>query len=102
MIAEGAPEALKRRIPGGHIRLQFADLHGLESAALALDESTRDDNSLTLHVPSDGGIRSLRGLLDRLDRASIEIDSLSVHTPDLDDVFLALTGRPDEERETVW
>jgi ABC-2 type transport system ATP-binding protein len=101
LIAEGAPEALKRRIPGGHIRLQFADLHGLESAALALDESTPDDNSLTLDIKSDGGIRSLRGLLDRLDRASIEVDSLSVHTPDLDDVFLALTGQPDEEREVV-
>jgi ABC-2 type transport system ATP-binding protein len=40
-------------------------------------------------------------LLRQLDSASIEVDSLSVHTPDLDDVFLALTGQLDKERETV-
>jgi ABC-2 type transport system ATP-binding protein len=101
LIAEGSPDALKRLIPGGHIRLQFADLQELESAARALVESTREDDALTLQVPGDGGVRSLRSLLDQLDRASIEVDSLSVHTPDLDDVFLALTGQPDKERETV-
>jgi ABC-2 type transport system ATP-binding protein len=101
LIAEGAPDALKRLIPGGHICLQFTDRHGLESATRILGESTRDDDALTLQVPGDGGVRSLRGLLDRLDGASIEVDSLSVHTPDLDDVFLALTGQPDKEREPV-
>ena len=65
LIAEGAPETLKRRIPGGHIRLQFADQEGLESAARALEASARDDDALTLEVPSDGGVRSLRGLLDQ-------------------------------------
>ena len=99
LIAEGAPETLKRRVPGGHVRLQFADQEGLESAARALGASARDDDALTLEVPSDGGVRSLRGLLDRLDRASVEV-SLSVHLPDLDDVFLALTGQPEKERAT--
>ena len=101
LIAEGAPDALKRRVPGGHIRLQFADLPALESAARALEASARDDDALALEVPSDGGVRSLRGLLDRLDGASVEVDSLSVHLPDLDDVFLALTGQPDKERATL-
>jgi len=101
LIAEGAPDELKRRVPGGHVRLQFADQEGLESAARALDASARDDDALTLEVPSDGGVRSLRGLLDRLDRASVEVDGLSVHLPDLDDVFLALTGQPEKERATL-
>jgi ABC-2 type transport system ATP-binding protein len=101
LIAEGAPDALKRLVPGGHIHLQFADQEGLESAARALDASARDDDALSLEVPSDGGVRSLRGLLDRLDGASVEVDSLSVHLPDLDDVFLALTGQPDKERATL-
>ena len=101
LIAEGTPEALKRRVPGGHVRLQFADQEGLESAARALGASARDDDTLTLEVPSDGGVRSLRGLLDQLDGASVEVDSLSVHLPDLDDVFLALTGQPDKERATL-
>jgi ABC-2 type transport system ATP-binding protein len=58
---------------------------------------TRDDDALALQVPSDGGVRSLRALLGRLEDASIEVDELSVHTPDLDDVFLALTGEPENQ-----
>jgi ABC-2 type transport system ATP-binding protein len=30
--------------------------------------------------------------LDDLDRQAIPVEELSVHTPDLDDVFMALTG----------
>jgi ABC-2 type transport system ATP-binding protein len=59
--------------------------------------ASRDHDVLTLQVPSDGGVRSLRAVLDRLDDESIEVDALSVHTPDLDDVFLAITGQPSEQ-----
>jgi ABC-2 type transport system ATP-binding protein len=101
LIAEGTSEELKRRVPGGHIRLQFGDLQALGSAADILSGAVRDDDALALLVPGTGDVRSVRALLARLDRASIEVDSLSVHTPDLDDVFLALTGRRDHEREAV-
>jgi ABC-2 type transport system ATP-binding protein len=101
LVAEGTPEELKRRIPGGHIRLRFADARGLESAAHTLGEVLRDDAALTLQVPSDGSLRSLKTLLDRLDDESIEVDELTVHTPDLDDVFLALTGQPEKDKEPV-
>jgi ABC-2 type transport system ATP-binding protein len=76
LIAEGSPDALKRRIPGGHIRLQFADLEDLESAAGALGAPIRDDDALMLQIPSDGSVESLRALLDRLDHTSVEVDSL--------------------------
>jgi ABC-2 type transport system ATP-binding protein len=99
LVAEGTPDELKRRIPGGHIRLQFTDTAGLDSAADALAEASRDEGALTLQIPGDGDVRSLRALLDRLDSASIEVAALSVHTPDLDDVFFALTGHPTTEKE---
>ena len=99
IVAEGSPEQLKRRIPGGHISLQFADPRQLESAAWALGTASRDDEALTLQVPGDGSLRSLRALLDRLDSTAIEVGSLSIHTPDLDDVFFALTGHPSAEKE---
>ena len=101
LIAQGTSSELKRLLPGGHISLQFVDLQGLESAASVLGESTRKADALTLQIPSDGGVQSLRALLDRLDSASIEVDSLAVHTPDLDDVFLALTGPFDSERQPI-
>jgi len=99
LVAEGTAAELKHLVPGGHIRLQFTDASGLESAARTLGEVSRDDNALTLQVPSDGGVRSLRTVLDRLDDASIEVEGLSIHTPDLDDVFFALTGHPNTEKE---
>jgi ABC-2 type transport system ATP-binding protein len=97
LVAEGTADQLKRLIPGGHIRLQFTDADGLEAAARTLGEVVRDDEALILQVPSDGSVESLRALIDRLDDAQIKVDSLSVHTPDLDDVFLALTGQPKKE-----
>ncbi|HEU4355205.1 MAG TPA: ATP-binding cassette domain-containing protein [Actinomycetota bacterium] len=94
LIAEGTPDELKHRIPGGHIRLEFADPQALEAAAGALPGSGKDEDALTLQVPSEAEIGSLRAVLDRLD--GVEVERVSIHTPDLDDVFLALTGRSDE------
>jgi ABC-2 type transport system ATP-binding protein len=98
LVAEGAPDELKRLVSGGHIRLSFADAAELERAARAFDGASRDDEALTLQIPSDGGVGSLRTLLDRLDAGSIEVAALSVETPDLDDVFLSLTGDPADEK----
>jgi ABC-2 type transport system ATP-binding protein len=101
LVAEGTADELKRLVPGGHISLRFADTSELESAARALGEVERDDDELTLQLPSDGDVRSLRALLDRLDTEAIEVDGLWIHTPDLDDVFLALTGHSDKNKEAV-
>ncbi|MFD7259946.1 ATP-binding cassette domain-containing protein [Streptomyces sp. NPDC059874] len=92
IAAEGTAEQLKRLIPGGHVRLRFSDPAAYQSAARALREVSRDDEALSLQIPSDGSQRELRSILDRLDSVGIEADELTVHTPDLDDVFFALTG----------
>lgn len=92
IAAQGTADELKRLIPGGHVRLRFTDPAAYRSAAVALREVTRDDEALSLHIPSDGSQRELRSILDWLDSAGIEADELTVHTPDLDDVFFALTG----------
>ncbi|WP_370164080.1 ATP-binding cassette domain-containing protein [Streptomyces albogriseolus] len=92
IVAEGTAEDLKRMVPGGHIRLRFTDPSAYRSAATALREVQRDDEALALQIPSGGSQRELRSVLDRLDAAGIEADELTVHTPDLDDVFFALTG----------
>ncbi|MFI6331530.1 ATP-binding cassette domain-containing protein [Micromonospora chersina] len=94
LVAQGTPAELKRQIPGSHVRLRFAGDLELDSAMRVLTDATRDDEEdLILRVPSDGGARSLRALLAQLDTHDIEVEEFSVHTPDLDDVFLALTGR---------
>ena len=121
IVADGTPDELKSLVPGGHIRLRFADAAALDAAARLLDgsardgsahdgsardgsahddaardDAARDDAGLTLTVPSAGGVGALRAVLDRLDAAHLEVDDLSIHTPDLDDVFFALTGTKDQ------
>ena len=97
MVAAGTPGELKRQIPGSHVRLRFTHVLELDAAARVLADSTRDDQELTLRVPSDGGVKSVRALLSQLDEHSIDVEEFSVHTPDLDDVFLALTGHASTE-----
>ncbi|MFE3517093.1 ATP-binding cassette domain-containing protein [Streptomyces sp. NPDC059166] len=92
IAAEGSAGELKRLVPGGHVRLRFTDPGAYRSAAAALREAGADDEALTLQIPSGGSQRELRAILDRLDAEEIEADELTVHTPDLDDVFLALTA----------
>ncbi|MFG1666149.1 ATP-binding cassette domain-containing protein [Streptomyces sp. Y7] len=91
IVAEGTAEELKRRIPGSHIRLRFADERRLDAAAAVFDVAQRDPENLALNVPGDGTPATVRAVLDLLETAGVEAESLTVHTPDLDDVFLALT-----------
>jgi ABC-2 type transport system ATP-binding protein len=97
LVAEGTPGELKRLVPGSHVRFRFADVATLHAAARVLDGSTVDDAALSLRIPSDAGVKSVRALLNRLDEHSIDVEEFSVHTPDLDDVFLALTGHASTE-----
>jgi ABC-2 type transport system ATP-binding protein len=94
LVAEGTADELKRLVPGGHVRLQFGDPTSLDDAARVLGVPAPDAGSLALEVPGDGSVAELRSLLGRLDDARVDVAGLTVHTPDLDDVFLALTGRP--------
>jgi ABC-2 type transport system ATP-binding protein len=92
IVAEGTPAELKRRIPGGHVQLQFAGLDALRAASALIPSASADDDQLIMQVPGDGSIASLRRVLNELDDADIDVQDLSIHTPDLDDVFFAVTG----------
>ncbi|AZM48086.1 ABC transporter [Streptomyces sp. WAC 06738] len=97
IAAQGTAAELKRLVPGGHVRLRFEDPGAYERAAGELRETVRDDQALTLQIPSDGTQRELRAILDWLEAADVHADTLTVHTPDLDDVFFALTAAPEKE-----
>jgi ABC-2 type transport system ATP-binding protein len=100
LVAEGTPDELKRRVPGGHVTLYFADSETLGRAAAVLGEAARDNDTLTLRVPTDGTADPVVALFDRLKRHAVRAARVTVHTPDLDDVFLALTGNPQQETLT--
>jgi ABC-2 type transport system ATP-binding protein len=92
IVASGTPEELKRRLHDGHITLRFADARSFAAASALLDVRSADEEALTLEVPSDGTVPTLRTVLTQLDDHAIALDDLSIHTPDLDDVFFAVTG----------
>ncbi|MFH5229485.1 ATP-binding cassette domain-containing protein [Antrihabitans spumae] len=99
LVARGTADELKRLIPGGHINLGFIDEDELEAASHALrGDVIRDDETLTLAVATDGSAESIRLVLDRLSFESIPVETLSIHTPNLDDVFLTLTGTSDTQK----
>lgn len=94
IVAEGTPAELKQLTPGGHIRLRFTDRPGLEAAARSTAHTELDLGELTMQVPSDGSVGALKRLLDGIADPEVSLAELDVHTPDLDDVFFALTGHP--------
>ena len=94
IVAEGRAAELKAAIGDSAVVLHFADRSGLDLAAKLLDTTARDDAALTLQVPSEGDAASLRALLNQLHDGGAEAGHVSIHTPDLDDVFFALTGGP--------
>jgi len=93
VVAEGTPAELKKRVSGGRVRLEFADEASLDHAERTIGNGSRDDQGLALEIANEGGVHSLRALLDKLDAAAIDVAGLSVLSADLDDVFLSLTGR---------
>ncbi len=101
LVAEGTPAELKQRVPGGYISLQFPDVEALDRGARALGAQDRDRDTLTAQVTSDGSAAAVKAALDRLSDDAIPVDKVSVHTPDLDDVFFALTGHSQREDEKV-
>jgi ABC-2 type transport system ATP-binding protein len=100
IVAEGTVQELKQRIPGGHIDLSFADATTQLEAAARLEAQLPAGEGLTLQIPTDGNVTTLRRVLRELDEADVDVVDLAVHTPDLDDVFLALTGRPTANEES--
>jgi ABC-2 type transport system ATP-binding protein len=90
IVAEGAPEELKRRISGDAVELSFADG---ETAARCAEVSggALDGATVRLTVPS--AVEELPRLFRALDDATLLPTGVEVHRPTLDDVFLSLTGR---------
>ncbi|GAA2833881.1 ATP-binding cassette domain-containing protein [Kribbella solani] len=101
LVAQGTAEELKRLAPGGHIRLRFTSPEEFALAGRVLPTGVPNQESLVLQVPNDGSVHSLRALLARMDDASLEVDELTVHTPDLDDVFFAVTGQPTQQEKVT-
>ncbi len=100
VIAEGTPTELKRRLGSSVIELGFADDATATRAAELLAGTSTEEPHVTgrgVQIKSNEGTKLLTRLLRTLDQGGIEPETLTVHEPSLDDVFLSLTGKPTED-----
>ncbi|MFC0530783.1 ATP-binding cassette domain-containing protein [Phytohabitans kaempferiae] len=95
IVTEGSPERLKREITGDVLVVglngatpKAAEL--LDGAAYVRKLET-DAAGLRLYV--DDGATAIPQVMRALDGARLDLDSIQLHRPSLDDVFLAKTGR---------
>ena len=103
VVAEGTPAELKERVSEHRLELVLADDRAFEHAASLLDWRTvaRDPGRLLIGVATDGSAAHVRALLDEVDPGGRAVESFSLHSATLDDVFLSLTGRTEKEAADV-
>ncbi len=93
VIAEGTADELKAKVGSDVLELVVSPKANLELALKTLGEgSYMNKEERTISVPLQSGVKDVRAILDRMEKTGIEIDSMSVIKPTLDDVFLRLTG----------
>ncbi len=96
MVAEGTPEELKRAIAGDVVTFSVAGIDPQRALDLVKDqdfvrESGVEDGSVHLYV--DRGEVAMPAILRLLDGAGLQLLTVELHRPSLDDVFLRKTGR---------
>lgn len=94
VIAEGTASKLKAKIGSDRLELTISRKSNFETALKAVDgESLQADaENRTLSIATKNGVGTLEDVLQRLKKAKIEVENVSLHRPTLDDVFLSLTG----------
>ncbi|GAB3505200.1 ATP-binding cassette domain-containing protein [Amycolatopsis cihanbeyliensis] len=97
VVAEGAPDELKRRVGGERLEISVSTT---EMAAAAIEPLTEaqpatpvvDDSGLRVSVALETGVRGIAAAANALERGGIDVVDFVVRRPSLDDVFLELTG----------
>jgi ABC-2 type transport system ATP-binding protein len=102
VIARGTADELKAQVGGERLELTVASVEQLSAAAdvlrpLALDTPRRDEQTRRLTLPITGGAATLAEALRRLAETPVDVLDIGLRRPDLDDVFLTLTGHPAED-----
>lgn len=103
VIAEGTPNQLKARVGSDRLEIILAKRNDVDKAAkLITDKSLQaDEESRTISIAStQKGTAKFRDILKRLEDSKIEVESFSLHSPTLDDVFLNLTGHTAKATKT--
>jgi ABC-2 type transport system ATP-binding protein len=95
IVAEGTPASLKAQIGNPHIRLQLEEgsIADAERACEAIGRLLPPVDGRTVMVEVPGGAAEIPHVVRALDEAGVEVGSLELVHPTLDDVFVAMTGK---------
>lgn len=101
VIAEGTARALKSKVGEERLELIITKKNDFEEAQKIMKGDTLqiDPERRSVSIATKGGVKELKEVLARLDRANIDVETLSLHKPTLDDVFLTLTGHTATKEE---
>jgi ABC-2 type transport system ATP-binding protein len=103
VVASGTPEALKADLRGDaiHVELAEAENNGRVQVALGPLHEVRDVkvDGRTLHARADNGARAVPVVLQALEAQGVEVASVMVARPSLDDVYLRYAGRTFDKAE---
>lgn len=103
IVASGTADELKKQIGNDRIEFVIAESSDFKKAknALGKEEVQVDEAARSLTVTASDGTKQLYELLGEFHKANVEVESMSLHKPTLDDVFLKLTGKTtsDEQKE---
>jgi len=95
VIAEGTAKELKAKIGNDILELTFANKKLLSAAGKELNKTivATNEKDLTHSVLIRDTNKDVQKTLAALSNATIKIESMAVHKPTLDDVFLSLTDK---------
>lgn len=99
VIAEGTASELKSKVGNDRLELIFADTKTLQKAVASLSDAVADEQSNTASVTLKNTSVDVRQALEKLDTAGIKVQSMEIHKPTLDDVFMSLTGKQSTQKE---
>ncbi len=97
IIAEGTSDKLKSQLGGDVVEVEIASSQDKAKALAAIhkvakDSPTIDSNGTRFTIPVHNGTKGLLGAVQALNETRVEVTSVALHRPSLDDVFLKLTG----------
>lgn len=94
VIAEGDANSLKAKVGSDHLDIIVGKKSSLATAegALKADKPTVNADSRTVSIATKTGVTKLKQVLATLEKAGVNVESVSLRRPTLDDVFLSLTG----------
>jgi ABC-2 type transport system ATP-binding protein len=100
IVADGSPAGLKKQVSTERVDLTLTDPSAFADVTRALGTRVlrADRAALTVSVATDGSAAHVRTLLDEVDPRYTAVSGFTVHRATIDDVFLALTGRPPTRR----